>query len=374
MKVLLIPDKFKGSLTAIEVIESIRNGVLKVLPETSFHSIEASDGGEGFLDAIKAFINCDAIKVHTLDALGREISAEYLYNSENNSAYVELAKASGITLLKESERDIMKTSTFGTGLLIKDAILKGSKSIYLGLGGSASNDAGLGIAEALGFYFCDRDGNQLVPIGKNLSKIISIHKKSNSLSLKGISFFAIHDVDNPLYGPLGASYVYGKQKGASENEIKVLDCGMQDLENLIKLQTKKDVAKLAGSGAAGGTAYGLKVFCDAEFISGIDFVLGISNVEELLADNDFDYIITGEGKFDNQTLHGKLIKGVVDLGNRFKIPVIALCGQLEVEDKVLKKFLNLTVLEVKNDSESLDYNMKNAAKQIEQTLEAFFSK
>ena len=170
MKVLLIPDKFKGSLTAIEVIESMRRGVLKVFPEASIHAIQASDGGDGFLNTILENSNYDLIEVDTVDALGRDISTEYLYDSKDNSAYIELAKASGLILLNESERDVMQSSTFGTGVLIKDAILKGSTSIYLGLGGSASNDAGLGIAQSLGFYFLDSDGNQLAPTGKNLSK------------------------------------------------------------------------------------------------------------------------------------------------------------------------------------------------------------
>lgn len=371
MKVLLIPDKFKGSLTAIEVIESISRGVLKVSPEASIHSIQASDGGEGFLDSILENINCEVVKVDTVDSLGRIIRVEYLYNSKDNSAYIELAKASGLTLLKESERDIMQTSTFGTGLQIKDAILKGSTSIYLGLGGSATNDAGLGIAEALGFYFMDSDGNQLEPIGSNLSKVKSIHKKSNSLSLKGISFFAVNDVDNPLYGPDGAAYTYAKQKGGSLEEIQELNFGMQDFANLVQLQTKKDVAKLAGSGAAGGTAYGLKIFCDAEYISGIDFVLGISKVEELLAQNDFNYIITGEGKFDNQTLHGKLIKGVLDLGKRFEVSVLALCGQLDLDEKVLEQFDGLCVLQIKDALKPLAYNMENAGILIEKSIESF---
>lgn len=374
MKVLLIPDKFKGSLTAGEVIESISMGLLKVFPDTIVYSVQASDGGDGFLDSILANVKCEVFRVDTVDPIGRNIQAEYLYNSKDNSAYIELAKASGMTLLKEAERNAMKTSTFGTGLLIKDAVLRGSTSVYLGLGGSATNDAGLGIAEALGYYFLDSDGNQLTPNGNNLSKIHSIHKKSTSLSLKGVSFFAVNDVDNPLFGPKGAAYTYAKQKGANKEEIEELDCGMQDLSKVVQLQTGRDVANLAGSGAAGGTAYGLKVFCDAQFVSGIDFVLGISKVEELLAQNDFDYIITGEGKFDDQTLHGKLIKGVIDLGKRSKVPVLALCGQLDLDKKLLDKFDQLTVMEIKDASKSLGYNMKNAAMLIEKAMEVFLKK
>ncbi len=374
MKLLLIPDKFKGSLTASEVIESIRRGVHAVFPEAMVHSVQASDGGDGFLDTILANISCDVVKIDSVDPLQRDIKAEYLYNPKNNSAYIELANASGLTLLKDTEKDVMQTSTFGTGLQVKDALLKGATSVYLGLGGSATNDVGLGIAEALGYYFLDSDGNQLTPNGSNLSKINSIHKSSNSISLKGISFFAINDVDNPLYGLEGAAHTYAKQKGASSKEVEELDFGMQDFANLVQLQTKKDAAMLPGSGAAGGTAYGLKIFCDADFISGIDFVLRISKVEGLFKQNDFDYIITGEGKIDSQTLHGKLIKGVADLGNRYDVPVVALCGQLDLDKKEIQKFENLTVLEIQDTSKPLDYNMENAGSLIEKSIDSFLRK
>lgn len=374
MKLLLIPDKFKGALTAIEVVESIRKGIGTVFPEATIHAMQASDGGEGFLELISENINCDVIKVDTIDPLGRDITAEYLYNSEENSAYIELAKASGLSLLKESERDIMQTSTLGTGVQIKNAIMKGATSIYLGLGGSATNDAGLGIAEALGFYFLDTEGNQLAPIGRNLSKVKSIHKKSNSLSVEGISFFAVNDAENPLFGPKGAAYTYAKQKGGNEEEIQVLNHGMKDFANLVHLQTKKDMAEIPGSGAAGGAAYGLKVFCDAAYISGIDFVLGISKVEELLRQNDFDYIITGEGKIDRQTLHGKLVKGVIALGKRFEVPVLALCGEVDLDKKDLEMFDNLSVLEINDDSKSLEHNLINAGDLVEKSIVVFLKK
>jgi len=371
MKILLIPDKFKGSLTAQEVIESISKGVRTVFPKSQIRAVQASDGGEGFLDSIRANVDCSVIRIDTVDPLGRKIKADYLQNSTDHSAYIELSTASGLALLKDQEKDVMQASTFGTGLQIKDAILKGSTSIYIGLGGSATNDAGLGIAEALGYYFLDSNGDPLAPVGKNLSKIKSIHKKSNSISLKGISFFAVNDVQNPLYGPEGAAHTYAKQKGASSDEIQELDCGLQDFDSLVQLQTKKYVANVLGSGAAGGTAYGLKVFCDASFISGIDFILELSKVPQLLAQNDFDYIITGEGKFDKQTLQGKLIRGVIALGKRFELPVVAVCGQLDLDKKALAEFDLLTVLEIKDASQPLAYNMANAGMLIEKSIRLF---
>lgn len=374
MKVLLIPDKFKGSLTAEEVIASITRGIHKVHPEAILHSIKASDGGDGFLDAISTYIDCEAVKMNTVDPLLRPIETEYFYNSENNAAYFELAKTSGLTLLTEVERNVMQTSTLGTGLLIKHAIQqKGVTSIYVGLGGSATNDVGLGIAEALGYYFLDGNGNPLIPIGSNVSEVKSIHKSRNAIDLKGISFYAVNDVDNPLFGKNGAAYTYAKQKGASTNEIETLDFAMQDFANLVQLQTMKNVAELPGCGAAGGAAYGLKVFCDATFLSGINFVLEIAKVEELLAKHQFDYIITGEGRFDKQTLNGKLVQGVLHLGEQFKIPILVICGQLELENEILETFKNLTVLEIKESTKPLKYAMKNAGKLIEKSLALFLN-
>lgn len=372
MKILLIPDKFKGALAANEVISAIANGVKGAMPNAEIHSILASDGGEGFLNAILQNVSCNTVRLETQDPLGRRIISEYLFNEIESVAYIELAKASGLELLAEEERNVMQTSTFGTGLLIVDAIKKGATKIYLGIGGSATNDAGIGIAEALGFYFLDKEGLQLPPNGSSLSKINSIHKKSNSVLLKGISFFAINDVDNPLFGDNGAAYTYAKQKGASSEEIEKLDRGMRNFAAIVKKQTKKDFANLEGAGAAGGTSYGLHVFCDADFIAGIDFVLQIAKVAEFLSKNEVDYIITGEGKFDNQTLHGKLIKGVVDLGIQHNVPVITFCGHLDIEENVLENFGLEAVIEIRDPKKPLEYNLVNANTFLEYHVNIFF--
>jgi len=374
MRILLVPDKFKGSLTAEAVISAVSKGVKKSMPKAEIHTILASDGGDGFLDSIKKYSDNKVLQVETVNPLGLEIKADYLFNLEEKSAFIELAKASGLELLKEKERNAMESSTYGTGLLIKDAILNGCTSIYIGLGGSATNDAGLGIAEALGFYFLDSEGNQLSATGSSLSKVSSIHKKSNSISLHGISFFAVNDVDNTLFGPKGSAYTYAKQKGANAEEIRTLDCGLKDFADVVKMQTGKDMAELPGSGAAGGTAYGLKVFFDAEFVSGIDFVLGISKANELLNQYKFDYIITGEGKFDAQTLYGKLIKGVIELGEKHQVTVLAVCGQIDLDQHAIEKMGHLKIVEIKDPSKSLEYTMKNAGMLIEKSIELFFKK
>ena len=372
MKILIIPDKFKGSLSAKGVVTAIKKGIEKTVPSAETFSITASDGGDGFLNAVSENFDSKKIEVITVDSLGREIMADYLLNESSGSAYIELAKASGLELLKKTERNAMLTSTLGTGLQIRDAMEKGATGIYIGLGGSATNDAGIGIAYALGYRFFDEHGCDLDPTGKNLARITSIELPENLEKLQRFSFFAVNDVDNPLFGKNGAAYVYALQKGANEKEIEQLDEGLRNLAEVVKRQLGKDDAELSGAGAAGGTAYGLKVFLNAKFLSGTDFVLKLSGVKNLLRKEKFDYIITGEGKFDSQTLHGKLIRGVVDLGRSHNIPVVVVCGMAEVGQNELDGLGLEAVLEIRDKSKSLEYNMKYVSHLIETSVSEFF--
>nr|WP_273567212.1 glycerate kinase [Maribacter sp. Hal144] len=212
MRILLIPDKFKGSLSAQGVIDALKKGIHAAIPTAEFFSVLASDGGDGFLNSIAANVLCENVFIDTVDPLGRKITSTYLLNKNDETAYIELAKASGLELLSLQERNAMVTSTYGTGLEIKDAIQKGATKIYVGLGGSATNDGGIGIANALGYDFQDESGVVLNPIGKNLSLIHAI-KKNNQIFPADVSVFAVNDVDNPLFGKRGAAYTYGAQKG-----------------------------------------------------------------------------------------------------------------------------------------------------------------
>ena len=372
MKVLLIPDKFKGSLSAKGVIGAITKGILKAKPEAELYSVMASDGGDGFLNAVSENIGCEEITTETVDPLGRKIRASYLISSDGKAAYIELAKASGLELLSKKERNAAITSTLGTGLQIKEAIAYGATSIYLGLGGSATNDGGMGIAVALGYTFFDSSGNILKPIGKNLSQINAIEFDKNRTALDKVSFFAVNDVDNPLYGPEGAAYTYAEQKGADAVSVKMLDKGLKNLAAVIKKQFERDVADIQGAGAAGGTAYGLNVFLSAAFIRGIDFVLDLGKVADLLNHQKFDYIITGEGKFDKQTLRGKLIKGIVVLGKRYNVPVIVVCGRFDMGKENIEELNLHEVLEIKDTSRSIAYSIENAAMLIEDAVCTFF--
>jgi glycerate kinase len=371
MNFLIVPDKFKGSLSAKEVIAAMGKGVSSVFPQAGLYSVTASDGGDGFLDSARHYITLDTIKVHSSDPLGRNMDTEYLLNPETGEAYIELAKASGLELLSQEERNPLLTSTMGTGIQIKDAILKGAKKIYVGLGGSATSEAGLGIATALGYTFRDEFGNLLKPTGANLSKIESISASEFLKDYENVEVYAVNDVDNPLFGTVGAAYVYGAQKGANKEDIEFLDKGLRHVHSIVKKEMAMDNAQIPGSGAAGGAAYGLKTFLNAEFISGTDFIFRLAGIHPLLQSTSIDYIITGEGKIDEQTLRGKLIKGVSQLGKSYHIPVLVVCGVSEVSREHLIEMGNVDVIEIRDTSRPLSYSMENASVLIEEAVANF---
>jgi len=373
MTVLLIPDKFKGSLTATEVISALSKGIERADKKTKIHHLIASDGGDGFLEAIQQTLEVEEVHCNTVDPLGREIIASYALSRSRGEAFIELAKASGMELLKEDGRNPMITSTLGTGLQILDALEKGVDTIYVGLGGSATNDGGIGIAHALGYKFLDAAQNTLVPTGENLDKIYSIDATAAHKDLKHISIVAVNDVDNPLYGPNGAAYVYAKQKGAAFGHIEQLNGGLRHLDTLVQQQIGENNAQVSGAGAAGGAAYGIKTFLGGSFVSGINFMMHLTDIDALLKKEQIDLIITGEGKIDKQTFSGKLIHGILALGSSHSIPVVAICGTLGLEKEVcIKKGLH-GVLEIKDPTKSLASNMENAAVLLEKSIFQFMS-
>lgn len=372
MNFLLLPDKFKGSLTAQQLILSIKNGVLKALPGAGFEHVVASDGGDGFLDAVAEYRETESITTVVVDPLGRELTTTMLINGETGEAFIELAKASGLVLLKPEERSAVNTSTRGTGIQIRKAIEQGIRKIFIGLGGSATNDAGMGIAFELGYRFLDAKGNSLLPIGANLEQVRSINTEEVLPELDVTEIYAVNDVNNPLFGSEGAAQVYAAQKGASQKEIWILDRGLQNLDLRVRQQLGVEASRLPGAGAAGGTAYGLKCFLNAKFIGGTAFLLELAKIPELIGSRKFDFIITGEGKIDSQTLSGKWINGVMKLGRAFQIPVVAVCGKLEVAPEQLKQAGLHEIIEVGDKEKPLEYNMTHAAELVEKAVCHFF--
>lgn len=328
MKIIIAPDKFKGTLTSMQVCENIREGLLQAGVHNDIELFPMADGGDGFAEVMKFYLNTQTIYCNTVDPLFRNIRAAYEWDASNKTAVIELAAAAGLVLLKENEQNPLHTSTYGTGLMIADAVKKGAEKIILGLGGSATNDAGIGILAALGFELKDKAGTVLQPVGKNLSHIETIDLPGE---LPSITFIIASDVTNRLYGKTGAALVYATQKGANENEVQLLESGLRDFAAVVKNQTAKDIASFAGSGAAGGVAAGLSAFFILQVQSGATVIMEAGRLPKRLPGTGI--IITGEGKIDTQTLNGKVVQQVATLGKRHHIPVIAVCGINELDEK-----------------------------------------
>jgi glycerate kinase len=323
MRVVIAPDKFKGSLSAIEVCVAIENGIKK--HDSSIETIKhpLADGGEGTLDILQNYFELKTVELLVKDPLFRDIMATYMVSDD--TAYIEMSNASGLQLLKEEEKNCCNTTTFGIGQLILDAIQKGFKNIVLFIGGSATNDGGIGMAAALGYGFYNVADQIMEPIGKSLLNINRIENDKLLFTLKDINFIVVCDVKNPLYGPNGAAYVYGSQKGASLEEIETLDLGLQNFSKQVSKYLHKEVADIPGAGAAGGLGAGAVCFLNAKIKSGIDFVMEQTGFDALLKDH-VDLIITGEGSVDKQTIEGKVIKGISERAIQNQIPFSIICG------------------------------------------------
>jgi glycerate kinase len=323
MRVIIAPDKFKGSLSAIEVCVAIEDGIKKF--DSSIETIKhpLADGGEGTLDILQNYFEVNTFEVLVKDPLFKDITATYMVS--NDTAYIEMSNASGLQLLKEEEKNCYYTTTFGTGQLILDAVQKGFKNIVLFIGGSATNDAGIGMAIALGYQFYNAANESVEPIGKSLLSINRIENEKLLFDLNDINFTVVCDVKNPLYGPNGAAYVYGGQKGASWEEIETLDLGLQNFSKQLSKYLNKEVADIPGAGAAGGLGAGAVCFLNATIKSGIDFVIEQTGFDELLK-NQVDLIITGEGSVDKQTIEGKVIKGISQRAIQNQIPFSIIAG------------------------------------------------
>lgn len=341
MRILIAPDKFKGSLSAEQVCNAISKGIKSKLPRAKILTIPLADGGEGSLSILEAQFDFQKIHIEVNNPLFKPIKTFYLLDKKE--AYIELAKASGLEVLNKQDRNPMLTSSFGTGEVILDAVKNGAEKINLFIGGSSTNDFGIGIAKALLFEFYNSNNKRLKPIGKNLieiSKIIPPRKNQ----LFELDFTVYTDVKNKLYGKNGAAFAYAEQKGASKEEVKVLDKGLQNISNLIKEIFYKNVADLKGAGAAGGIGGGMSVFFNAETKSGIDFFIDKFQVEDAI--KNCDIVITGEGKLDPQTLKGKVVKGVLDICKKYKKQSVVLCGENSLtkaeEKKIGTKIISLT--------------------------------
>ncbi|WP_127137120.1 glycerate kinase [Flagellimonas oceanensis] len=352
MKFILAPDKYKGSLTGREFCETVARGIKKVFPNSEMIHRPLADGGDGTIDVVADYLNATKVSVTVYDPLFREITTQYLLSKDKQTAFIEMSEASGYKLLQKSEMNCINTTTLGTGQMILDALEKGAKNIVLGIGGSATNDGGMGMAKALGYSFLDAKGDELEPIGKNLGMVKEIQSNRVTSKLSEAKIQVACDVNNPFYGENGAAKIYGAQKGASEEEIAFLDKGLESFASVLKSTFDVDVQDIDGAGAAGGVGGGAVVFLNAELASGVDLVMELANFDEVL--EGADWVITGEGQLDGQTFSGKTINGVVQSAKKHHVPIAAFCGSIDVSIEEMKRMGLDYAVSILNQIGSLD--------------------
>jgi glycerate kinase len=325
--IAIAPDSFKGAISAIGAALAIGDGLLESFPTAKLRIIPMADGGEGTVDAWAASAGARRIKTTVQDPLGRPVKAEYAYNAATHTAVIEMAAASGLPLLASDERNPLVTSTYGTGELVRDAFNRGARHIILGIGGSATNDGGTGMAAALGVRFLDAKGRELPPGGAALARLASIDMSGLDPRVAKTRFEAACDVTNPLCGALGASAIYGPQKGASKKDVKALDAALLHFAEAAKATkgiARRSDPKAAGAGAAGGLGFGLMAFCGAKLRSGVKIIAESVKLRERI--EGCDLVITGEGRLDAQTVNGKTPAGVAKVARQAGVPCIAICG------------------------------------------------
>ncbi|MCK5780280.1 MAG: glycerate kinase [Psychrilyobacter sp.] len=324
MKVLIAIDSFKGSLTSNELANSVEIGIKNIYPQAETIKIPVADGGEGTVEALVEGTGGKFIEITVADPLMNPITAAYGILGDKKTAVIEMATASGLPLVPVDKRNPMITTTYGTGEMIKDAMERGCREFIIGIGGSATNDGGIGMMKALGVKFFDKNNIELGHGGKQLIKVNSIDISNISPLIKECKFLVACDVDNPFYGLNGAAHVYAKQKGATKDMILDLDKGLKSFSEIVKKELNIEISNTPGAGAAGGLGGGFLAFLDGELKPGIDIILKKVKLEEKL--DSVDFVITGEGRMDFQSIMGKAPVGVAKLAKTKNIPVIAIAG------------------------------------------------
>jgi glycerate kinase len=324
VRIVIAPDSFKGSLSAKEVADNIEIGIRKVYSDIDILKVPMADGGEGTVESLVDATGGEIIRLEVTGPLGEKVESFYGIMGDKKTAVIEMAAASGLPLVPNDKRNPMITTTYGTGELIKSALDRGCRDFIIGIGGSATNDGGSGMLEALGVKFLDKNGKKLPWGGGALINLDKIDMSSLDERLKSSRFVVACDVDNPLCGTNGASYIYGPQKGATVEMVQKLDRALNHYGNMIKKYLGKDVMDIKGAGAAGGLGAGFMAFLNAQLKPGVDIVIEKTRLKEIV--KDADLVITGEGKMDSQTIYGKTPFGVAKVAKGFGIPVIAIAG------------------------------------------------
>lgn len=367
MKFVLAPDSFKESLTAKEVADAMEVGIKKIFKDAECVKVPMADGGEGTVQSLVDATDGKVYEVVVTGPLGNKVNAKYGILGDGQTAVIEMAEASGIHYVKKEDRNPLITTTFGTGELIKSALDKGVKKIIIGIGGSATNDGGAGMLQALGAKLLDKDNKEIPFGGGGLSDLVKINLDDFDKRIKEVEIEVACDVSNTLTGKEGASVVFGPQKGATEEIIKILDENLHHYADIVNKTIGKDMENEKGSGAAGGLGFALLAFCDGKLNRGIDIVIKYADLSEKM--KGASYVITGEGSIDSQTKFGKTPFGVSQVAKQYDIPVIGIAGNVGEGIDELYDLGFDSILSIMPGVMTLDKALSNAKENIENTLE-----
>ncbi|MGF1835416.1 glycerate kinase [Photobacterium sanguinicancri] len=365
MKIVIAPDSYKESLSAMEVAIAVEAGFRQVLPNAEYHKLPMADGGEGTVQSLVDATQGSIIECRVTGPLGEQVDAFYGLMGDGKTAIIEMAAASGLHLVPNEQRNPLQTTTYGTGELIIAALEQGVEHIIVGIGGSATNDGGIGMAQALGIQLLDASGKEIGYGGGALARLATIKMDNVDPRLAKINLEVACDVDNPLCGPKGASHIFGPQKGASPSMVEQLDANLAHYAELIKTQLGNDVKDTAGAGAAGGLGAALIGLFSASLRPGIEIVMDAVDLKAQLAGADL--VITGEGRIDSQTVHGKTPIGVARCAKAFGIPVVGIAGCLSNDCHVVHEHGIDAVFSVVPRSVSLEEALRDAAVNVELT-------
>ncbi len=355
MKIIVAMDSFKSSISAADACKIVQDTIQSIYPELRLVSIPMADGGEGTAEAMMAAKSGKWIEIKTMGPLPSiQVNSGFAFFADTNTALVEMAKTSGLQLLSSRQVNPLKTTTFGTGQLIRAAADFGADKILLAVGGSATVDGGVGAAQALGYKFLDSAGNKIAFGGGQLASIVQIIKP-DKLDLPEIEVLC--DVDNPLCGKDGAARVFGPQKGANPEMVEKLEAGLSHLAEVVKQQLGIEIDKIPSSGAAGGLSAGAIAFMDANLVSGIETIIKESGLAKEIS--DADWVITGEGRFDLQSLRGKVVSGIMKAAKLNRTKVVVIAGRVELSEQQWRDFGITDAISLTDQTTDLDYAIAN---------------
>ncbi|KQC10424.1 MAG: glycerate kinase [Candidatus Cloacimonas sp. SDB] len=369
MKIVIAPDSFKGSLTAIEVSNAIETGVKRTYPEALVEKMPMADGGEG---TVQCLVNATQGKIYDKEVIGplaEPVIASFGILGEQTTAAIEMASASGLPLVPPDRKNPMITTTYGTGQLIKAALDHGCQKMIIGIGGSATNDGGAGMVQALGVQLLDKNNDEIGFGGAQLANLDHIDISGMDERIGKTKILVASDVQNPLCGETGASRIYGPQKGATEEMIVTLDNALSHFADIIKRDLDKDIKNIPGAGAAGGLGAGLMAFLNAELKPGIDIVINTVQLEKIVQDSDL--VITGEGEINGSTIYGKTPIGVAKVAKRFQIPVVSVSALIDDSGWIVKEHGIDYLIKPENPTMEIEFPKSRKIELLANTISEF---